>query len=141
MNTPIPILRALHTAIDAEKERDTTPARTWAPDDICIGGTYRTKVATWTVEDISPCGMLSLRREDGRTARFGRSDFASWVIEEISAARPDDLREALGLLRRWMLTGVYRVAPNILAALHGQERAELIGETLALLERKGAHHD
>lgn len=54
-------------------------------NDIEVDRVYRTSVATWTVTDISPSGMLSVTREDGRTMRFGRKNFAGWVVEQIRA--------------------------------------------------------
>jgi hypothetical protein len=50
--------------------------------DIKVNGVYRTAVATWTVTDISPSGMLSVTREDGRPMRFGCTNFAGWVLAD-----------------------------------------------------------
>lgn len=48
------------------------------------GATYRTQVAIWTVETISPSGMVFVRRDDGRTTQFGMTDFTARVIERVS---------------------------------------------------------
>lgn len=53
------------------------------PAQIKEGETYRTSVAVWTVTHLSPSGMVHVRRDDGRTARFGLSSFAEWVIEKV----------------------------------------------------------
>ena len=48
------------------------------------GGTYRTSAAIWTVESITQDGMVFVRRDDGRTARYGLRSFASWVVSQVS---------------------------------------------------------
>lgn len=48
------------------------------------GGTYKTQQAIWTVETISPSGMVFVRRDDGRRTQFGMKDFANRVIEQVS---------------------------------------------------------
>jgi hypothetical protein len=48
------------------------------------GETYRTSAAIWIVEHISPSGMVFVRRDDGRTARFGLRDFTGRVVERVN---------------------------------------------------------
>lgn len=54
------------------------------PAQIEQGATYRTTVATWTVETICTSGMVYVRRDDGRRASFGLRSFAGWVVERIA---------------------------------------------------------
>lgn len=56
---------------------------TMQPEEIKEGETYRTSVAVWTVTQIRPSGMVSVRRDDGRTAQFGLPSFAEWVVERV----------------------------------------------------------
>lgn len=55
------------------------------PTHIKEGEAYRTSVAIWTVEHISPSGMIFVRRDDARTAMFTLKSFASWVVERSDA--------------------------------------------------------
>lgn len=51
-----------------------------APIEFIKGVTYITSVAEWTIEDISPSGMVFVRREDGLRAQFGKKTFADMIL-------------------------------------------------------------
>lgn len=48
------------------------------------GATYKTQIAIWTVETISPSGMVFVRRDDDRRTQFGLRDFAARAVERVS---------------------------------------------------------
>lgn len=47
------------------------------------GGTYRTRVAVWRVESISPSGMVRVRRDDGHMAHLGMNYLRENIQERI----------------------------------------------------------
>ena len=55
-------------------------------NDVVEGGIYETSAAIWTVESVSPAGVLWVRRDDGRRTQFGRREFASWCRRRVDAA-------------------------------------------------------
>lgn len=65
-------------AAEAEKK---TAQNMIDPKSIKVGKTYRTEVATWTVECISATEMVFVRRDDGLLARFGLTSFAGRIVE------------------------------------------------------------
>lgn len=53
-------------------------------DKIKEGNTYWSSVAIWTVDHISPGGMVFVIRDDGRTTQFGLATFANMVVAEVA---------------------------------------------------------
>jgi hypothetical protein len=51
--------------------------------ELVIGATYRTRVATWTLEAITPDGIVYAVREDGKKARLSLNYLKEQIIERI----------------------------------------------------------
>jgi hypothetical protein len=53
-------------------------------DKLEIGATYRTSVATWKIEAITPDGIVYAIREDGMRGRLSRSYLEERIVERIN---------------------------------------------------------
>jgi len=52
-------------------------------EDIHVGASYRTMLAVWTVEQITPAGRVYLKREDGKSVHFTMAHFAQLAEERV----------------------------------------------------------